>query len=103
MERDLEVFISQSLISELKDVSKRDKFKKYLKEPVYKYVTAIRQFGYYIEPPILIINSPDPQDDYLFVLALPTKSSIVTGDKSLLNWKQAPVPVISLKQFKKMS
>ena len=87
MEKDFEVFISKSVIAELSDVLKRDKFKKYLKKPVFEYVNAVRQFGYYIEPPSLIINSPDPKDDYLFVLALPTKSTIVTGDKLLLNWK----------------
>jgi len=102
LERDFEVFISKALIDELSDVLKRDKFKKYLKKPVSEYVKAVRQFGYYLEPPSLIINSPDPKDDYLFVLALPTESTIVTGDKPLLNWEQAPVQVISLAQFKKM-
>ncbi len=102
MEKDYEVFISKSLIAELSDVLKRAKFKKYLKKPVFEYVNAVPQFGYYMKPPLLTINSPDPKDDYLFVLALPTKSTIVTGDKLLLNWKQAPVRVISLTQFKKM-
>src|SRR5687768_7351415 len=101
-EKDFEIFISNALIDELTDVLKRDKFKKYLKKPVYEYVKAVRQFGYHVEPPSLIINSPDPKDDYLFVLALSTGSTIVTGDKSLLNWKQAPVQLISLARFKKM-
>jgi putative PIN family toxin of toxin-antitoxin system len=101
LENDFEVFISNALINELSDVLKRDKFKKYLKKPVHEYIKAVRQFGYHMEPSPLIINSPDPKDDYLFVLALPTESTIVTGDKLLLNWKQAPVPIISLAKFKK--
>jgi predicted nucleic acid-binding protein len=55
-----------------------------------------------VVPPSIIINSPDPKDDYLFMLALSTESIIVTGDKPLLNWERAPVQVISLAQFKKM-
>lgn len=101
LEMEWEVFISNALLDKLSDVLKRDKFKKYLQKPVYEYVKAVRQFGCYLDPPSLIINSPDSKDDFLFVLALPTKSTIVTGDKPLLNWEQPPFPVISLSQFKK--
>ncbi len=67
-----------------------------------EYLNAVRQFGYYVEPLALTINSPDTKDDYLFLLALLTESTIVTGDKTLLNWKQAPAPMASLARFKEM-
>lgn len=102
LERDIEVFISRALIDELGDVLNRNKFKKYLKKPVQEYVNAVRQFGYLLEPPISLINCPDSKDGYLFLLAIATEATIVTGDKLLLSWKQAPAPVITLTHFKQI-
>ena len=78
----------------------RKKFKIFLKKPVFEFVNAVKQFGYLVEPYPYKIESPDLKDNYLFQLAFTTKAIIVTGDKQLLNWKMAPVRVISLSNFK---
>ena len=103
LERDFEVFISRDLIVELLNVLERKKFKKYLKIPATKFAEAVQQFGFPVEPNQGKVQSPDSKDDYLFWLALETKSTIVTGDKQLLKWKNSPVPVISLAQFKQLN
>lgn len=102
LERDLEVFISKRLIIELSEVLNRTKFEKYLKTPANEFVKAVVQFGNSVKPSTKIIKSPDDNDNYLFELALFTNSTIVTGDKQLLNWEKSPVPVISLTKFKQM-
>lgn len=103
LERDFEVFISNDLIVELIEVLQRKKFEKYLKIPPNEFAEAVQQFGFPIEPNQVKVQSPDPKDDYLFMLALDTKSTIVTGDKELLNWKKSAVPVISLAEFKQLN
>ena len=102
LEKDFEVFISIELINELKDVLLRDKFKKYLKKSPLEFVNAVAQFGNLIEPGFQKIKSPDAKDDYLFCLALASESIIVSGDKSLINWENAPVQVITLATFFKL-
>jgi putative PIN family toxin of toxin-antitoxin system len=102
LEKDFEVFISIELINELKDVLLRDKFKKYLKKSPLEFVNAVAQFGNLIEPGFQKIKSPDAKDDYLFCLALASESIIVSGDKPLINWKNAPVQVITLATFFKL-
>lgn len=101
LENDFEVFISIELITELQDVLQREKFKKYLKESPVEFSNAVAQFGNLIKPEFHKINSPDPKDDYLFSLALSSKSIIVSGDKALVNWKNAPVKIITLATFLK--
>ena len=99
LDRDFEVFISIALINELNDVLQRDKFKRYLKKPSIEFVNAVRQFGNLIQPKPVKIESPDLKDNYLFLLAIATGSTIVTGDKPLIDWEKSPVPVISLATF----
>ncbi|HZW69350.1 MAG TPA: hypothetical protein VFF57_00690 [Hanamia sp.] len=89
-------------MNELKDVLLRDKFKKYLKKSPLEFVNAVAQFGNLIEPGFQKIKSPDAKDDYLFCLALASESIIVSGDKPLINWKNAPVQVITLATFFKL-
>ena len=103
LERDFEVFISKDLIAELIEVLQRKKFEKYLKISPYEFAEAVQQFGFPTEPGRVKVQSPDSKDDYLFMLALHTESTIVTGDKELLNWKKTPVPVISLAKFKQLN
>lgn len=99
IDRNFEVFVSIELENELNEVLQRNKFKKYLKRPSLEFVNAIRQFGNLIQPKKAKIESPDTKDNYLFVLALATESTIVTGDKPLIDWVNAPVRVISLAKF----
>lgn len=94
IDKGFEVFISIELINELEDVLQRQKFKKYLKKSPIEFVNAVAQFGNLIVPKFQNIKSPDAKDDYLFCLALASESIIVSGDKSLINWKNAPVQVI---------
>jgi len=102
LENDFEVYISSELINELHDVLQRDKFKNYLKKSPIEFVNAVAQFGNLVKPKLDKINSPDPKDDYLFSLALSSDSIIVSGDKPLINWKNAPVQVITLASFLKL-
>lgn len=99
IDRNFEAFISIELENELDDVLHRNKFKKYLKKPPIEFVIAVHQFGNLIQPKIAKIKSPDPKDNYLFLLALATESTIVTGYRPLIDWKKSPVPVISLATF----
>lgn len=102
LENDFEVFISVELITELTDVLQREKFKKFLKKSPVEFVNAISQFGNLVESEFKNIKSPDPKDDYLFLLALSSESVIVSGDKLLVNWENAPVPVITPATFLKL-
>jgi putative PIN family toxin of toxin-antitoxin system len=102
IDKGFEVFISIELINELEDVLQRQKFRKYLKKPPVDFVNAVAQFGNLIEPKFQNIKSPDAKDDYLFCLALASESIIVSGDKSLINWENAPVQVITLATFFKL-
>lgn len=86
----------------MKDVLLRDKFKKYLKKSPLEFVNAVAQFGNLIEPGFQKIKSPDAKDDYLSCLALASESIIVSGDKPLINCKNAPVQVITLATFFKL-
>ena len=74
-----------------------------MKVPAHEFTEAVQQFGFPVEPVQTKVKSPDSKDDYLFWLAFETKSTIVTGDKQILNWKNAPVPVISLAKFKQLN
>ncbi len=49
------------------------------------------------------VKCPDPDDDYLFDIALSAHAKLlVTGEKALLNWSESPVEIISLSMFKKL-
>jgi uncharacterized protein len=55
------------------------------------YVTTIPKFNF----------SPDPKDNFLFDIALQTKSEvIVTQEKALLNFDTSPVLIHDIKWFK---
>ena len=99
------IYSSSALITELEDVLKRPKIKKFLSDPPSAFTDIIREITIKIKDGDLRkikINSPDKDDNYLFDLAFTTESVLVTGDKELLYWKKSPVAVISLNSFTKL-
>lgn len=99
-ECDFEIFISTDLLIELQSVLQREKFSKFLKKDPSSYVEAVLQFGNLTDPPFVKVESPDRNDNFLFMLAIHTNAVIVTGDKLLINWQDSPVKVISLASCK---
>ena len=99
------IYSSSALITELEDVLKRPKIKKFLSDPPSAFTDIIREITIKIKDSDLRkikISSPDKDDNYLFDLAFTTESVLVTGDKELLYWKKSPVAVISLNSFTKL-
>lgn len=80
----------------------RDKFDKYLKAPIEDYIDIYSDLTQPFEIDLIFKNSPDPKDNYLFDLALQSKSVyLITGDKKLLAMETVEhVQVISLADFK---
>ena len=95
-----EIFISTDLLIELQSVLQREKFSKFLKKDPSSYVEAVLQFGNVTDPPFVKVESPDRNDNFLFMLAIHTNAVIVTGDKLFINWEDSPVKVIALASFK---
>ena len=99
---DIEIIFCRELEAEIIDVLQRNHIKKYLKYTSNDYLEAIHLFTKNVKKTRQYKGSPDIKDDYLFSLCLSTKSTLVTGDKKLLNFKETPIPVISTTAFKKL-
>lgn len=98
------VFTSFQLKFELETVLMRPKFSKYLKKSISEYTTLHNNLT---ETKVIIpsyTNSPDPDDNFLFDLAIQHNGDfIVTGDKLLLNFKHKEnFKIITLKTFKEL-
>ncbi len=99
----IEIFIDKALLAELTAVLDYSKIKKSLKFSKDTYVDFVRFISTEISTSAHNISCPDPDDDYLFDLALSAHAKIiVTGEKALLNWKHSPVELVSLADFKKL-
>lgn len=99
----LEIFIDDSLLSELARVLHYPKIQKLLPFPAVFYLSFVKLISTQVLPKPIEINCPDPADNYLFILALSTHSKLlITGDKHLLTWKDSPVDMIPLAQFKRL-
>lgn len=49
------------------------------------------------------IKSPDPDDDFIFALAINSNAkAIVCGEKILLNWNSSPIKIISKIEFENL-
>jgi len=49
------------------------------------------------------LQSPDPDDNYLYDIALSANAKLlVTGEKALLNWEDSPIETVSLSDFKNL-
>ncbi|MCC5936172.1 MAG: putative toxin-antitoxin system toxin component, PIN family [Lunatimonas sp.] len=98
----LQVFACKELSNELEDVLCRQKIKKLLTYPVNDYLRLIQKLttNFNIHP--IFRGAPDPQDNFLFDLALQSKSSLlVTGDKRLFAVSVLSLSILTLSDFKK--
>ncbi len=94
------IYASPLLLSEIKKVLQYAKVKKLLNNSVISYTNVISAIVIMKEDVPATINSPDPDDDYVFELAISNKAkAIVCGDKPLLYWEGSPIKVISKKEF----
>ena len=93
------IFINDSLIAELER-----NLPKVIKSPVVPYNEIIEQILFlttYVTTQQLFYDSPDPKDNFLFDLAIQTKSEVIVSDeKKLLDFKESPVLIKSLGWFK---
>lgn len=88
---------------EIREVLQRPKFKKYIpKESIPEIAAIIRKLCFFI--PVVTIKSytSDPDDDYLFELAIKGKADfLVSGDKQILSCKSVQgVKMLNLTEFK---
>ena len=99
----LELFVDALLIAELKRVLAYPKIKDRLPFDAIFYVNFVYATSTYIISKPFHIQSPDPEDNYLYDIAVNVSAKLlVTGEKALLNWVDSPVETISLSRFKKL-
>ncbi len=101
-ENDYLVYSSNTLITELKNVLGRSKFKKYILKPINEYIKLHKSLVEVVKVKSIYKNSPDPNDNFLFDLLIQYHANfIVTGDKKLLNFNSSEnFQIISLRKFK---
>jgi putative PIN family toxin of toxin-antitoxin system len=94
------IYASPLLLAEIKKVLQYARVKKLLKAPAASYLNVISAIVLLKGDIPASINSPDPDDDYVFELAISNSAkAIVCGDKPLLYWEESPIKVISKKEF----
>jgi uncharacterized protein len=96
---DLRVFVNNQLIAELQGNIGNCLRVKDVDFSIL--LIAIMEATTHITPKSNFIGSPDAKDNFLFDIAIDTKSDvIVTQEKALLNFKDSPVKIHDLKWFK---
>jgi putative PIN family toxin of toxin-antitoxin system len=99
----IEIFVDDFLIEELSRVLQYPRIKKILPLPVHVYISFVKLISTHIISGQFNVQSPDPDDNYLYDIALSTHAKLlVTGETALLNWAGTPVETISLSSFKKL-
>ena len=80
------IVLSESLIEEVYEVSKRPKFRKFFKtQDILDFFALIEDHSEMIEPISIAIFHNDPKDEFLISLAVDSKADfMITGDKALL-------------------
>jgi len=103
-QNDLQLLTCHKLIDEMARIVKHDKIKRYLDEPFEVYIDAHFDLTTFVSIESRFESSPDPNDNYLFDLALQVEADyLVTGDKKLLAMESIEnVQVISLRKFEEM-
>lgn len=97
---DLNIYTNNILIAELENVLNRPKIKKYLNVPVNELINFHRELCIFHKTKPVWQNSPDPKDNFLFDLAIQTRSKyVVTGDKKILSQKPLKFQFISKTKF----
>lgn len=98
----LQVFACKDLYAELEDVLNRQKIKKLLTYPVSDYLRLVQKLTTDFDIQPTFTGAPDPQDNFLFDLALQSESSLlVTGDKRLLAVSVLGLSILTLADFRK--
>lgn len=99
----LNIYTNDTLIAELEDVLGRPKIKKYLKVKVHELINFHRELCIFRRTIPIYNLSPDPNDNFLFDLAIQTNSKyVVTGDKTILAQKPISFQFISKSKFEIM-
>jgi putative PIN family toxin of toxin-antitoxin system len=99
----IEIFVDQNLIDELNRVLDYPRIKKLLPLANHIYIDFVLLISTYIKSESFKVSSPDAEDDYLYDIVLTAHAKLlVTGEKALLSWTEAPVETINLAQFKNL-
>ena len=99
----LKIFTDATLVKELADVLNRPKIKKYINIEISELVDFHKDLCYYNDTKLKYSSSPDPNDNFLFDLAIQTNSEyVVTGDKKILEIQHPDFKFVSLSFFETM-
>jgi putative PIN family toxin of toxin-antitoxin system len=79
------------MIFEIKDVLGRNKLKKYLNNSIEFYISFIKNISISNVSVTHYNRAPDKDDNYLYDICLSANSTLVTGDKLLLDYKSDPI------------
>lgn len=98
----IELIGSPMLLEEMKDVLSRPFFTKLSKNQIDidKFVHELSQIITILEYHKVTFNCPDSDDEYLIEAAFKANTTLVTNDKSLLEWEHSPVKIISLEDLR---
>ncbi len=98
------LYRSNRLTSELTDVLSRPKFKGKLPLSVEEYLNIYQRITVWVNTKSEFTTCPDEKDNYLFDLAIQSKSKyLVSGDKVVLATPvKPPLQIITLADFKKI-
>lgn len=82
----VEVIADTTLITELEEVASRPKFRKCVSpDAVDLFMATLRARLMIIESTTVVIDSPDPDDNYLLALSVDAQADyLITGDKKHL-------------------
>lgn len=101
LNNNLTVFSCIELEKEVNNVLNRKKFKTLLHLEIDRYLSFLYDLTQSVQIERTFKGCPDEHDDFLFDLAIQTKSNfLVTGDKRLIAFDTSPITIISLKAFK---
>jgi putative PIN family toxin of toxin-antitoxin system len=104
-EKDIIIASCDDLKREIENVLNRPKIKRYVSdEQILKMVELHDLVTTFFKPGKILPVTKDPLDDYLFALALKSKTNyLVTGDKLLLNVDMYKnTSIIALSDFRKL-
>lgn len=97
-----ELIVSPSVLDELADVLARPKFRRFITTATaVAFIDGLAADAIIVtDPPDPPSVSPDPDDDYLIVLARAARADyLVSGDRHLLDLTDPHPPVLTPRQF----
>jgi len=99
----IEIFTDKLLLRELIRVLEYKKIKNILPFDTIFYIRFVQNLSINIDSQTFNLQSPDPDDNYLYDIALSANAKLlVTGEKALLNWEDSPIETVSLSDFKNL-